>query len=125
VADEFHVFLLEDAAELVMRPREAATIALWASGVTPGASAFDDPSARPPRSRDVLAGVIVSGVIVSFGVVVDVLELVLVVSMMGAAVGSLVLSVFFGRDVDDVLATVWTGVSIVVVVVVLVLVATG
>jgi hypothetical protein len=123
--DEFHLLLLEEAAELVMSPRDAATIALWASGVTPGASAFDAPSARPPGSRGVFAGVIVSGVIVASGVVVDVLELVLVLSMMGTVVGSLVLSVFFSRVVDVVVATVWMGISVVVVVVVLVLLAIG
>jgi hypothetical protein len=122
---EFHLLLLEEAAELVMRPRDAATIALWASGVTPGARAFDDPSARPPGSRGVFTGVIVSGVIVASGVVVDVLELVLVLSMFGMVVGSLVLSVFLSRVVDVVVATVWLGVSMVVVVLVLVLVAIG
>jgi hypothetical protein len=122
---EFHLLLLEEAAELVMRPRDAATIALWASGVTPGARAFDDPSARPPGSRGVSSGVIVSGVIGASGVVVDVLELVLVLSMFGMVVGSLVLSVFFSRVVDVVVATVWLGVSMVVVVLVLVLVAIG
>jgi hypothetical protein len=57
------------------------------------------------------------------GVVVDVLELVLVLSMFGMVVGSLVLSVFLSRVVDVVVATVWLGVSMVVVVLVLVLVA--
>ena len=93
--------------------------------MTPGASAFEAPSARPPLSPEVFAGVSVSGVMIGVGVVVDVLELVLVVSMLGLAVASLVLSVMFGRDVDDVLATVWIGVSMVVVVVVLVLVSIG
>lgn len=56
---------------------------------------------------------------------VDVLELVLVFSMFGMMSSSLVLSLMFGKVVDDVLAMVWIGVSMLVVVLVLVLVAIG
>jgi hypothetical protein len=72
-----------------------------------------------------LSGVSVSGVIGGFGAVVDVLELVLVFSMFGMMSSSLVLSLMFGKVVDDVLAMVWIGVSMLVVVLVLVLVAIG
>jgi hypothetical protein len=51
---------------------------------------------------------------------VDVVELLVVLSVLSVAIASLVLSVMFGRDVDDVLATVWIGASVVLVVVVLV-----
>ena len=55
-----------------------------------------------------------------WGMLVDVVELVVVLSVLSVAIASLVLSVMFGRDVDDVLATVWIGASVVLVVVVLV-----
>jgi len=60
-----------------------------------------------------------------WGVVVEVVELVVVFSMFGMTASSLVFSLIFGKVVDDVLAMVWIGVSLVVVVLVLVLVAIG
>jgi hypothetical protein len=124
--DEFHSFLLDAATELVMRPREAATIALWASGVTPGASAFDAPGANPPGvSEPCGAAGTVSGVSSIWGTLVEVVELVVVLSVLAAASGSLAFSVMFGRDVEAATGTRWIGASVVLVVVVLVVVAAG
>ena len=101
-------------------------MALWASGVTPGARALDEPLASPPlrSERSGVAGT-VSGMSSIWGVVVEVVELVLVLSIFGMMASSLVFSLMFGKVVDDVLAMVWIGVSMLVVVLVLVLVAIG
>ena len=60
-----------------------------------------------------------------WGTLVDVLELVVVASVLGGAVGSLVLAVMFGRDVEAATGTAWIGASVVVVVLVLVVVGGG
>ena len=51
---------------------------------------------------------------------VDVVELVVVLSVLSVAIASLVLSVMFGRDVEAATGTRWIGASVVLVVVVLV-----
>lgn len=56
---------------------------------------------------------------------VDVVELVVVMSVLGVAIGSLVLSVFFAGDVEAETGTVWIGASLVVVVVLVVVLGGG
>ena len=62
----------------------------------------------------------VSGVSSIWGMLVDVVELVVVAMVLSVAAASLVLSVTFGRDVEAATGTVWIGASVVLVVVVLV-----
>ncbi len=103
-----------------MRPSAAATIALWASGVTPGARAFEDPSAS---CAGLWGGSGASGTvsIVVAGIVSNVVELVVGAMFASVVVGAFVLVLAFGGNSgleDDELV----GVTVLVVVAALVLV---
>lgn len=92
--------------------KEAATMARCASGVTPGASAFD------------ALVVIVGDMFVDF---VGVVELVLGLVVASVVVGAFVLSVTMGSlgAKDSTVLVVWRGAVLVVVVAMLVLVVVG
>jgi hypothetical protein len=109
-----------------MRPSATATIALWASGVTPGARAFEDPSASWAGLWGACGG---AGTVssVGIGMLVDVVELVLVVAGASVVLGALVLVLVFGGtdELDDVVAIVAMGVSLAAAVVLVVSIAAG
>lgn len=93
-----------------------ATMARWASGVTPGARAFEPPATT-------VRGTVV-GMSVDF---VGIVELAAMLVGVGTVVGAFVLSVMFlGSEVDDaVLSVIWGSVVVVLVVCGLLVVVIG